>query len=53
MWLLRIIRLDVNLARLGKEAGDGTERRNSMNLHYVTLPATSVGISVSRNASLR
>lgn len=53
MWLPRIIRLDVNLASLGKEAGNGTERRNSMNLHYVTLLATSAGISVSRNGFLR
>lgn len=53
MWLPRIIRLDVNLASLGKEAGNGTERRNSMNLHYVSLLATSAGISVSRNGFLR
>lgn len=53
MWLLRIIRLDVNLARLGKEADTGAERRNSMNLHYVTSPARSSDISVSGNGLLR
>ena len=43
MWPARIIRLDVNLARHGKEADDSTERRNSMNLHYVGLTPSAPG----------